>query len=112
MWPARVLIAPDSFKGSLDQREVATAIAAGVRRALPEATVIELPLSDGGEGWLETLVGADPGGRPEGAGAPGPWGEGVAGRLGLIDGGRTAVVEAATASGLQLVEPTPATFRA
>ena len=108
----RVLIAPDSFKGSLTQAEVAAAIAAGVKRALPAARVTELPLSDGGEGWLETLVAADPGGRVESAAAEGPLGEALDGRFGLVEGGRTAVVEVATASGLHLVEPTPATFRA
>ncbi|HEY2054910.1 MAG TPA: glycerate kinase [Solirubrobacterales bacterium] len=108
----RVLVAPDSFKGSLGQAEAAAAIAAGVRRAAPGATVIELPLSDGGEGWLETLVGATADGRVERATVTGPLGEPLEGRFGLIDGERTAVIEVATASGLQLVEPTPATFRA
>lgn len=107
----RVLIAPDSFKGSLTQAEVAAAIATGVRRALPAAWVSELPLSDGGEGWLDTLVGADPGGRVESASVTGPLGEALEGRFGLVEGGRTAVVEVATASGLHLVEPTPVTFR-
>ncbi len=107
----RVLIAPDSFKGSLTQAEVAAAIAAGVTQALPGARVTELPLSDGGEGWLDTLVGADPSGRVESASVTGPLGEGVEGRFGLVEGGRTAVVEVATASGLHLVTPTPTTFR-
>jgi glycerate kinase len=110
-WSPRVLIAPDSFKGSLTQAEVAAAIAAGVRRALPTARVTELPLSDGGEGWLDTLVGADPGGRVMSVAVTGPLGEAIEGRFGLVEGGRTAVVEVATASGLQLVDPTPATFR-
>jgi glycerate 2-kinase len=110
--PTSVLVAPDSFKGSLDQVEVAAAIAAGVTRVLPRATVIRLPLSDGGEGWLETLVGADPGGRVERAEVEGPLGEALEGRFGLIEGGRAAVIEVATASGLQLVEPSSATFRA
>ncbi len=108
----RVLVAPDSFKGSLDQREAAAAIAAGIRRARPGAVVTELPLSDGGEGWLATLVGADPVGRVESVAVTGPLGEPVEGRFGLIEGGRTAVVEVASASGLHLVEPSPATFRA
>jgi glycerate 2-kinase len=108
----RVLIAPDSFKGSLTQAEVAAAIAEGVRRALPDARPTELPLSDGGEGWLETLVAADPDGRVEEVAVGGPLGEATEGRFGLIEGGRTAVVEVAVASGLHLVEPTPQTFRA
>jgi glycerate kinase len=111
-WSPRVLVAPDSFKGSLSQAEVAAAIAAGVMRALPSASVTELPLSDGGEGWLDTLVAADPGGRAVSAAVGGPLGEAIEGRFGLIEGGRTAVVEVATASGLHLVDPSPATFRA
>lgn len=111
-WSPRVLVAPDSFKGSLTQAEVAAAIAAGVKRALPGARITELPLSDGGEGWLATLVAADPGGRVESVAVSGPLGEAVEGRFGLVEGGRTAVVEVATASGLHLVDPTPATFRA
>jgi glycerate kinase len=108
----QVLVAPDSFKGSLTQAEVAAAIAAGVTRALPGARVTELPLSDGGEGWRDTLVAADPGGRVVEVAVSGPLGESVEGRFGLVEGGRTAVVEVATASGLHLVDPTPATFRA
>jgi glycerate 2-kinase len=111
-WSPRVLVAPDSFKGSLTQVEVAAAIAAGVKRALSGARITELPLSDGGEGWLDTLVGADPGGRVESVAVSGPLGEAVDGRFGLVEGGRTAVVEVAMASGLHLVDPTPATFRA
>ncbi len=110
--PLRVLVAPDSFKGSLTQAEVAAAIAAGVTRAAPGARVTELPLSDGGEGWLDTLVAADPGGRVESAAVTGPLGEAVDGSFGLVEGVRTAVVEVATASGLHLVDPTSATFRA
>ena len=108
----RILVAPDSFKGSLSQAEVAAAIAEGVMRALPSAQVTELPLSDGGEGWLDTLVGADPGGRIVSAAVTGPLGEAIDGRFGLVEEGRTAVVEVATASGLHLVDPSPATFRA
>jgi glycerate kinase len=108
----RVLVAPDSFKGSLDQVEVAAAIAAGFARAVPGATVTELPLSDGGEGWLETLVGADAAARIEAVATVGPLGELVEGRFGLIEAGRTAVIEVASASGLHLVDPSPATFRA
>jgi glycerate kinase len=110
-WAPRVLVAPDSFKGSLGQAAAAAAIAAGVRRALPEATVIELPLTDGGEGWLATLVAADPAGRVETARVEGPLGEPVEAGFGLIEGGRTAVVEVAAASGLDLVDPSPASFR-
>ncbi|SER19632.1 glycerate kinase [Neolewinella agarilytica] len=51
----RILIAPDKFKGSLTAREVAAAIGRGARRVFPEATIIEQPMADGGEGSLELL---------------------------------------------------------
>lgn len=83
-----------------------------MRHADPAATVSELPLSDGGEGWLETMAGERGSGAVEIVPTTGPLGEPLLGRVGLIEGGRTAVVEVATASGLHLVEPTSATFRA
>ena len=52
----RVLVAPQAFKGSLDAVEVAAAIARGLRRVWPDATVDELPLADGGEGTVRALV--------------------------------------------------------
>jgi glycerate kinase len=51
-----VVVAPDSFKGSLSALEVAQAIAAGVRRALPEAQVRLCPMADGGEGTLDAML--------------------------------------------------------
>jgi glycerate kinase len=97
-----ILVACDSFKDALCAEAVCRAIAAGLKRSHPNATVIEMPLSDGGEGlldvlgqalglkWIEMQV-ADPLGRP------------VNGRYGLSADGATAVVEMAQASGLQLL---------
>lgn len=51
----RILIAPDSFKGTLTARQAANALAAGLRQALPSATLIQCPLADGGEGTLASL---------------------------------------------------------
>lgn len=51
-----VVVAPDSFKGSLSAQQVAQAIAEGVRRALPEATVRLCPMADGGEGTLDAML--------------------------------------------------------
>ena len=58
MPPITILIAPDSFKGSLSAFDAAEAMAAGVRRAWSEADVRLMPLSDGGEGFLDCLQGA------------------------------------------------------
>ena len=52
----RILIAPDSFKGSLRADQVAQAIANGIKRSRPNATITLLPLADGGEGTLEVLA--------------------------------------------------------
>jgi glycerate kinase len=97
-----ILVACDSFKDALPADQVCAAIARGLKQGHPDAKVTEMPLSDGGEGlldvlgraldlrWIEKQV-ADPLGRP------------VMGRYGLSADGRTAVVEMARASGLQLL---------
>jgi glycerate 2-kinase len=77
-------------------------MALGVRDASPEAEVLEVPVADGGEGTVEALVAAR-GGELVTLRVRGPLGEPVDAEYGLIDGGRTAVVELAAASGLPLV---------
>ena len=57
----RVVMAPDSFKGSIGAAEAARALAAGWRFARPGDDVVELPLADGGEGTLAVLAATDPG---------------------------------------------------
>ena len=54
----RIIIAPDSFKGSLTAAEVAASIERGVKRVLPQAETIPVPLADGGEGTVDALVSA------------------------------------------------------
>ncbi len=99
----KIVIAPDSFKGSLTAREAAGAMAAGVRAARPDAETVLLPLADGGEGTLDALVAATAG-RRETAWVTGPLGEAVRAEWGQRGpGGDTAVVEMASAAGLTLV---------
>jgi len=98
----RIVIAPDSFKESLDAPQVAKAIAVGVKKALPNVETVEVPLADGGEGLTTTLVAAT-GGKLMEAVVTGPLGEPVTARWGFLGDGRTAVVEMAQASGLPLV---------
>lgn len=100
----RIVVAPDSFKGSASAREVAEALATGLRRALPEATVETVPMADGGEGTVEAMVVAT-GGRFVDVEVTGPLGEPVTARFGMLGDGKTAVVEMAAASGLPLVPP-------
>jgi len=112
----RVVIAPDSFGGALDSVAVAAAVARGWARVRPDDTLVHAPMADGGEGTLAALRDAlgeaaetrsaevhDPLGRPIGA----EW-------L-LLDGGRSAFIEMAAASGLARLSPeerTPASARA
>jgi len=98
----RIVVAPNSFKGSLSATQAATAIARGVREVIPDADVVEIPVADGGDGTVEALVGAHHG-TYGWANVEGPLGDAVHAAYGLIDGGRTAVVELASASGFELI---------
>lgn len=98
----RVVIAPDSFKGSLSAWEAAAAIERGVKRAAPNCETVLLPLSDGGEGLVESLVEATNGTYHE-FHIMGPLGEPVWAKLCVLGDGETAVIEMAQASGLTLI---------
>ncbi|CAG7571822.1 glycerate kinase [Barrientosiimonas humi] len=102
--PHRVVIAPSGFKESLDAEQVADAIAAGVRRALPGAVVFTAPVVDGGEGSARTLASAT-GGRVVERRVTGPVGDPVESHFAML--GRTpvatALVEMAAAAGLRHV---------
>jgi glycerate 2-kinase len=100
--PLRVVVAPNAFKETFSPREAARLIARGLRRALPRAKLILMPLADGGDGTLEALR-AHYGGRLVSAAVTGPLGTPV--RASYLRSGRTAVVEMARASGLKLVPP-------
>ena len=100
----RIVIAPNAFKGSLSALEAADAIAEGVRVALPDAELVLVPIADGGDGTVEALVAATQGERRT-LRVRGPLGDPVNADYGLIDGGSTAVIEMAKASGLALVPP-------
>ncbi len=100
--PLKIVIAPDKFRGSLTAKQAAQAMARGVLLAAPGATVDLVPMADGGEGTVEALVEAA-GGEIREIDARGPMGRPVKARFGLLDGGSTAVVEMAQASGLALV---------
>ncbi len=98
----RVLIAPQSFKGSADAVAVAAAIARGVRTAWPEAEVVELPLADGGEGTVRALVRAT-GGELRRARVHDPLLREIDAEWGVLGDRTTAVVEMAAANGLPLL---------
>lgn len=98
----RILVAPDSFKGSLDAPAAAQAIARGVRRACPACEIEEMPIADGGEGTLDVLIRSTRGSYQP-VEVRGPLGEPVSARFGILGDGKTGVIEMAQASGLTLV---------
>jgi glycerate kinase len=101
----RVLIAPDKFRGSLTSRKAAEAIARGVLAADASANVDLCPMSDGGEGFVDVMLGAL-GGRVVVCWVTGPLPEmKVHARFGILPDERTAVIEMAAASGLSLLRP-------
>ncbi|WP_305830270.1 glycerate kinase [Photobacterium leiognathi] len=100
----KIIIAPDSYKESLTAMEVATAIENGFRQVIPNAEYIKLPMADGGEGTVQSLVDASNGTIIERS-VTGPLGEQVNGFFGLMGDGKTAIIEMAAASGLHLVSP-------
>jgi glycerate 2-kinase len=98
----RIVVAPDSFKGSLSAVRVADAMARGIAKALQTAEIIKVPMADGGEGLVEALVTAA-GGEIKPVNVTGPLGEPVESFFGVLADGKTAVIEMASASGLTLV---------
>ncbi|MER1506374.1 glycerate kinase, partial [Enterobacter hormaechei] len=100
----KIVIAPDSYKESLSALEVATAIEVGFREIFPSAEYVKLPVADGGEGTVEAMVAATHG-RLVHVPVTGPLGEHVEGFFGLSGDGKSAFIEMAAASGLELVAP-------
>ena len=98
----KVVVAPNSFKGSLSATLAARAIGRGVLQALPDAQIVEVPVADGGDGTAEALVTAHHG-TLQWVNVEGPLGDTVHASYGLIDAGKTAVIELATASGFGLI---------
>ena len=100
----KIIVAPNTFKGSLSATQAAIAIANGVREVFPDAEVVKIPVADGGEGTVEALVSAHKGSY-EWINVEGPLGAPVLASYGLIENRRMAVVELASASGFSLVSP-------
>ncbi|EHI9240086.1 glycerate kinase [Vibrio vulnificus] len=100
----KIVIAPDSYKESLTAMDVAIAIEKGFKQVLPDAQYVKLPMADGGEGTVQSMVDATGGTIIEHT-VSGPLGQPVCGFFGLLGEGKTAVIEMAAASGLHLVTP-------
>lgn len=100
----KIVVAPDSFKGSVSALEAACAIEAGLRRVFPDAVIEKIPMADGGEGTVQSLVDAT-GGNLQTHRVLSPLENEVDAQFGILSDGETAVIEMASASGLTLVEP-------
>jgi glycerate kinase len=98
----KIVVAPDSFKGSLTAEEVSNAIEQGVREIFPEAEIVKIPMADGGDGTVQCLVNAT-GGEILRKKVTGPLGDEVLASYGILGDKKTAVIEMAEASGLTLI---------
>ncbi|WP_067897831.1 glycerate kinase [Nocardia vaccinii] len=94
--PPRIVLAPDKFKGSLTARQVADAVAEGIRRIRPDADIVRVPVADGGEGTVDAAIAA--GFEARTVRVTGPTGEQI--RTSFAYNRSVAVVEAAAACGL------------
>lgn len=99
----KIIVAPDSFKGSLSAKDTAEAMRRGIEQVIEGAEIVLMPMADGGEGFVEAMAAAlngkltdvdtfDPLGRP------------ISAAYALVDDGKTAVIETAAASGLTLLK--------
>jgi len=97
-----IVLAPDSFKESMTAKEACDAMERGIKKVNNQITCIQVPMADGGEGTMQSLVDAT-GGKIYTARAIGPLGNEVEAPYGILGDGKTGVIEMASASGLHLV---------
>jgi glycerate kinase len=98
-----IVIAPDSFKDCLSAKKVAESIAKGIQKVNANAIITQIPISDGGEGLLDALV-VSTGGKLRTVKVKDPLLRNINAQYGVLRDGITAVIEMATASGLELLE--------
>lgn len=98
----KIVIAPDSFKGSASAMEVAKAIEKGIKNYAPDVETVLVPVADGGEGTMDSLVSAT-GGKTVKVEVKNPLGETIIAEYGILGDGKTCVIEMASASGLYLI---------
>jgi len=98
----KIIIAPDSFKGSRSAYHIASTMEAGIRKVHPHAAIVKLPMADGGEGTMEILVRAT-GGSFVDVPVHDPLNRIIHARYCVMGDGQTAVIELAEASGLALL---------
>ncbi|GEO62948.1 glycerate kinase [Companilactobacillus nantensis] len=98
----KIVLAPDSYKNSLTAKEVAQSLRKGFERVYPDAEYVNVPMADGGEGTVQSLVDAK-NGQIITEEVINPLGNKTAAHYGLINDGQVAVIEMAEASGIQFI---------
>ncbi|MCB0471900.1 MAG: glycerate kinase [Flavobacteriaceae bacterium] len=98
----KILVAPDSFKESLSAIKVSNAITKGILNIIPDAKIIQVPVSDGGEGLLEVLLN-ELGGKRVSRTVKDPLNRDIQAEYGILNDNSTAIIEIAQASGLELL---------
>lgn len=98
----KFVIAPDSFKGGMTAKEAAQAIETGLTRVFPDENFVKVPMADGGEGTVQSLVDATDG-TIFSESVTNPLGKPALAKFGILGDGTTAVIEMAEASGIQYV---------
>jgi len=102
MYKPVFVLAPDSFKGSMTALEVCDAMEYGIKKILPGSECIKVPMADGGEGTMQSLVDATHG-KIYKQTVTGPLGDPVNAEFGILGDGKTGIIEMASASGLGLI---------
>lgn len=100
----KILIAPDSFKNALSAMKVGASLREGLHRAMPGAKIRVVPMADGGEGTVESVIDAT-GGRLVKVKVHDPLMREIEADFGITGDGDTAIIEMASASGIQLIRP-------
>lgn len=98
----KIVLAPDSYKNSLTAKEVAQSLRKGFERVYPDAEYVNVPMADGGEGTVQSLVDAKQG-QIMTAEVVNPLGNKTEAHYGMINDGKVAVIEMAEASGIQFI---------
>jgi len=100
-----IVVVTDSFKECLSARLVAESIASGIKKVIPETEIIQIPIADGGEGTVEALVAATGGKIIKVPMTYDPLMRPIKSFYGILEDGKTAVIEMAAASGIELLSP-------
>lgn len=99
-----IVLAPDSFKESMTAKEVCEAMERGIKKVNSNITCIHVPMADGGEGTMQSLVDATKG-KVYSLKVDGPLGDQVEAQYGILGDGEIGILEMASASGIHLVSP-------